>query len=544
MSRREKPWLGLYEGRVSSQAIEGSLGDFLAGAVDRFGKQVALTDGKRAISYADLWERCDRLAAALSGAGVSPGDRVALMLPNCAEYVVAFFAVARAGAIVTQVNPLYVQRELEHILADSGASVIVVDAAAYPRVREVQDASALRTVVVVGEPQGGLGREAVDFDRFVVSAVGDPPDVVVDPVVDVAVIQYTGATTGAAKGAMHTHASFLGAVQQTTALLIEDADAYPENAKTIAVAPLFHIFGTTMVLLLGLRLGWNLVLVPRFEPLALLELIRRERPVMLAGVATIFAAFNAQPDLERYELDRVRLFVSGGAAVPRALAQAFEARTGRPIWEGYGLSEAAPVSFNTYLAPARGGTGVPVPGTDVRIVDLETGMRDLPIGEPGELLVLGPQVMKGYWQRPDETAAVLTDGWLHTGDVARIEPEGYLEIVDRKKEMINASGYKVYPREVEEVIYRHPDVAEVLVIGVPDQYRGETVKAFVALRPGGDADTDAIIVHCRSLLAPYKVPRIVEFRDSLPKSAVGKLLRRVLVEEERAKSEPAGATTT
>jgi long-chain acyl-CoA synthetase len=544
MSRREKPWLGLYEGRVSSQAIEGSLGDFLAGAVDRFGKQVALTDGKRAISYADLWERCDRLAAALSGAGVSPGDRVALMLPNCAEYVVAFFAVARAGAIVTQVNPLYVQRELEHILADSGASVIVVDAAAYPRVREVQDASALRTVVVVGEPQGGLGREAVDFDRFVVSAVGDPPDVVVDPVVDVAVIQYTGATTGAAKGAMHTHASFLGAVQQTTALLIEDADAYPENAKTIAVAPLFHIFGTTMVLLLGLRLGWNLVLVPRFEPLALLELIRRERPVMLAGVATIFAAFNAQPDLERYELDRVRLFVSGGAAVPRALAQAFEARTGRPIWEGYGLSEAAPVSFNTYLAPARGGTGVPVPGTDVRIVDLETGMRDLPIGEPGELLVLGPQVMKGYWQRPDETAAVLTDGWLHTGDVARIEPEGYLEIVDRKKEMINASGYKVYPREVEEVIYRHPDVAEVLVIGVPDQYRGETVKAFVALRPGGDADTDAIIVHCRSLLAPYKVPRIVEFRDSLPKSAVGKLLRRVLVEEERAKSEPAGAATT
>jgi long-chain acyl-CoA synthetase len=543
MSRREKPWLGLYEGRVSSQAIEGSLGDFLAGAVDRFGKQVALTDGKRAISYADLWERCDRLAAALSGAGVSPGDRVALMLPNCAEYVVAFFAVARAGAIVTQVNPLYVQRELEHILADSGASVIVVDAAAYPRVREVQDASALRTVVVVGEPQGGLGREAVDFDRFVVSAVGDPPDVVVDPVVDVAVIQYTGATTGAAKGAMHTHASFLGAVQQTTALLIEDADAYPENAKTIAVAPLFHIFGTTMVLLLGLRLGWNLVLVPRFEPLALLELIRRERPVMLAGVATIFAAFNAQPDLERYELDRVRLFVSGGAAVPRALAQAFEARTGRPIWEGYGLSEAAPVSFNTYLAPARGGTGVPVPGTDVRIVDLETGMRDLPIGEPGELLVLGPQVMKGYWQRPDETAAVLTDGWLHTGDVARIEPEGYLEIVDRKKEMINASGYKVYPREVEEVIYRHPDVAEVLVIGVPDQYRGETVKAFVALRPGGDADTDAIIVHCRSLLAPYKVPRIVEFRDSLPKSAVGKLLRRVLVEEERAKSEPAGAAT-
>jgi long-chain acyl-CoA synthetase len=544
MSRREKPWLGLYEGRVSSQAIEGSLGDFLAGAVDRFGKQVALTDGKRAISYADLWERCDRLAAALSGAGVSPGDRVALMLPNCAEYVVAFFAVARAGAIVTQVNPLYVQRELEHILADSGASVIVVDAAAYPRVREVQDASALRTVVVVGEPQGGLGREAVDFDRFVVSAVGDPPDVVVDPVVDVAVIQYTGATTGAAKGAMHTHASFLGAVQQTTALLIEDTDAYPENAKTIAVAPLFHIFGTTMVLLLGLRLGWNLVLVPRFEPLALLELIRRERPVMLAGVATIFAAFNAQPDLERYELDRVRLFVSGGAAVPRALAQAFEARTGRPIWEGYGLSEAAPVSFNTYLAPARGGTGVPVPGTDVRIVDLETGMRDLPIGEPGELLVLGPQVMKGYWQRPDETAAVLTDGWLHTGDVARIEPEGYLEIVDRKKEMINASGYKVYPREVEEVIYRHPDVAEVLVIGVPDQYRGETVKAFVALRPGGDADTDAIIVHCRSLLAPYKVPRIVEFRDSLPKSAVGKLLRRVLVEEERAKSEPAGAATT
>jgi long-chain acyl-CoA synthetase len=542
MSRHPRPWSALYEGRVSSQPIEGSLADLLAAAVDRFAEHVALTDKERTISYAELWKCCGRFAAALAASGISSGDRVALMLPNCAEYVIAFFGIARVGGIVTQVNPMYVERELEHILRDSGASAIVVDASAFPRVRDLLAANGLRTIVVVGEPSGGLTGAAVAFDDLVASAAGDPPDVVVDPVVDVAVIQYTGGTTGATKGAMHTHASYLGTIGQTVALLVEDADAYPPNAKAVAVAPLFHIFGTLMVLVFGLRLGWNLLLVRRFEPEALLDLIRREQPVILAGVATIFAALNAQPDLERYRLDSVRLFITGGAAVPDALAESFEARTGRPIWEGYGLSEAAPVSFNSYLAPKRRGVGPPVPGTDVRIVDVETGKRNLPAGEPGELLVKGPQVMKGYWRRPGETAAVFTDGWLHTGDIARLDPEGYLEIVDRKKEMINASGYKVYPREVEEVLYRHADVAEVLVIGVPDEYRGETVKAFVALKPGADTDAETLLAHCRTLLAPYKVPRVVEFRDGLPKSAVGKLLRRTLVEEERAKREAAGAT--
>jgi long-chain acyl-CoA synthetase len=293
----------------------------------------------------------------------------------------------------------------------------------------------------------------------------------------------------------------------------------------------------TMVLLFGLRHGWNLLLVPRFVPDQMMELIEREKPIMLAGVATLYTALHSYPEMESYGLGEVMLYTSGGASVPVGLLNSFERRTGRPIWEGYGLSEGAPVSFNTYLrGPVGGSIGVPIPGTDVRIVDIETGEKEMPFGEPGELVVKGPQVMRGYWEMPEETANALRDGWLHTGDIARMDEDGYLYIVDRKKDVINASGFKVYPREVEEVLYQHPEVVEAVAVGVPDEYRGETVKVFVVRKQGSSVTEADLTSYCKENLAPYKLPKILEFRDELPKSAVGKLLRRVLADEEREKA--------
>ena len=359
----------------------------------------------------------------------------------------------------------------------------------------------------------------------------------IDPQVDLSSIQYTGGTTGISKGAMLTHANLLGGVKQTMDLLIDDPAAFPENGKVIAVAPFFHIFGMTMVLLFGLRMGWNLLTVPRFQPDVVMEMIRDEEPVMLPGVATLFVALYNYPDMESYGLDKVMLYTSGGASVPLGLLRSFERRTGRAIWEGYGLSEGAPATFNTYLRGSVGGSiGVPIPGTDVKIMDIETGEEEMPAGEPGELILKGPQVMRGYWQMPEETANTLRDGWLYTGDIARMDDDGYLYIVDRKKEVINASGFKVYPREVEEVLYEHPEVVEGVAVGVPDEYRSETVKVFVVKKQGSSLTEEDLIAHCNDNLAPYKVPKLVEFREELPKSAVGKLLKRVLADEERRKA--------
>lgn len=375
------------------------------------------------------------------------------------------------------------------------------------------------------------------FDDFLGSATGSVPGEKIDPHEQLSSIQYTGGTTGVSKGAMLTHSNLLGGLQQTIDLLVEDPSDFPENGKVVAVAPLFHIFGMTMVLLFGLRHGWNLLLVPKFQPDQMMELIKRERPIMLAGVATLYTALHSYPEMESYGLDEVLLYTSGGASVPVGLLRSFERRTGRPIWEGYGLSEGAPVSFNTYLKGSVGGSiGVPIPGTDVRIVDIETGEKEMPFGEPGELVVKGPQVMRGYWNMPEETANTLRDGWLHTGDIARMDEQGYLYIVDRKKEVINASGFKVYPREVEEVLYQHPEVVEAVAVGAPDEYRGETVKAFVVKRSGSDLTEEELVSYCKENLAAYKVPKVLEFRDELPKSAVGKLLRRVLADEEREKA--------
>jgi long-chain acyl-CoA synthetase len=532
-----KPWLSIYQDRLSGEPLGGSLTEFLEEAVWKYRDNTALTRGEQKISYGELLDLTETFAAALYEAGVQKGDRVGLMLPNCPEYVVAFFGTMRIGATATQVNPVYVGRELTHIFENSGTETVIVHSMMYEKAKAVQEDTQLKRIICVGDPDGGLKDGDVPFDVFLQSASGGMPEVEIDPQEELSSIQYTGGTTGISKGAMLTHANLLGGVKQTMDLLIEDPAAFPNNGKVIAVAPFFHIFGMTMVLLFGLRMGWNLLTVPRFQPDVVMEMIREEEPVMLPGVATLFVALHNYPDMESYGLDKVMLYTSGGASVPLGLLRSFERRTGRAIWEGYGLSEGAPATFNTYLRGSVGGSiGVPIPGTDVKIMDIETGEVEMPAGEPGELSLKGPQVMRGYWQMPEETAKTLRDGWLYTGDIARMDDDGYLYIVDRKKEVINASGFKVYPREVEEVLYEHPDVVEGVAVGVPDEYRGETVKVFVVKKEGSSLTEEDLIAHCKENLAPYKVPKLVEFREELPKSAVGKLLKRVLADEERTKA--------
>jgi long-chain acyl-CoA synthetase len=544
MFRAEKPWLEVYErGNVEpeSRVFEGSLYDLFRQAAEEHRGRNALSFYGTTFEFGRLHALVEKMAASLAAAGVSKGDRVALMLPNCPQYVISFFATVRLGAIVTQINPMYVEREIEHILNDSGAETIVAYAAVYERVKTVLPDSNLKTVIVVdfGDEPEGLDPGHHTFGNFL-SADADPaPDVEIDPAEDVAALQYTGGTTGVSKGAMLTHRNLVANVQQAIDVFVRNPDQFT-GRRCVGALPFFHIYGLTCVMLFGIRLGTEQILLPRFEVAEALAVFENARPTMFSGVPTMYMALLASgEDLRKHHLHDVMIFNSGGSALPVNLKRSFEERVGKPLFEGYGLSEASPVTHNNppFLGEGREGSiGIPIPSTDARIVDVETGETEMPVGESGELIIKGPQVMKGYLNMPEETARTLKDGWLHTGDVAKMDEDGYFFIVDRKKDMIVASGYNVYPREVEEVLFEHPDVAEAVAIGVPDDYRGETVKAFVVKRSGATTTEEEILVFCKERLAPYKAPKAVEFRDDLPKSAVGKLLRRVLVDEERART--------
>lgn len=543
-----KPWLQVYEGHVEAETeiFDGSLYDLLRRAAERHRGKTALTFYGTTFEFERLQALVEKMAGSLAAGGVGKGDRVALMLPNCPQYVISFFATVRLGAIVTQLNPMYVEREIEHILTDSGAETIVVYKDMYPRVRTVLPQTRLRDVIVVdfaGEPEG-LEPGHRSFGDFLATDAEPAPDVPIDPAEDVAALQYTGGTTGVSKGAMLTHRNLVANVQQALDLFIDDPAAFSNNQKVMGILPMFHIFGLTCVMLFGIKQGLNQLLLPKFEPGEVMDLVRENSPVMFSGVPTMYMALNAGgADLMEYGFGKVRTYNSGGSALPVPLKRAFEEKVGRPLFEGYGLSEASPVThFNPPFAGEgrEGSIGVPVPSTDSRVVDVETGLVEMPVGEPGELIVKGPQVMKGYLNMPEETVDALRDGWLYTGDMARMDEDGYFYIVDRKKDMILSSGYNVYPREIEEVLFEHPDVSEAVAVGVPDEYRGESVKAFVVKKPGSPATEMEMLAFCKERLAPYKTPKALEFREELPKSAVGKLLRRVLADEER---ERAGAPT-
>ena len=544
MFTTEKPWLKVYEGHTEPEAkfFEGSLYDLFRESVEKHQDKIALSFYGTEIGFPQLQAMAEKMAASLAASGVQKGDRVALMLPNCPQYVVSFFATVRLGAIVTQLNPMYVEREIEHILTDSGAETIVVYADMYPRVKNVLPESSLKNVVVVsfgGEPEG-LEEDHYTFDSFLSLDAEAAPEVEIYPVEDVAALQYTGGTTGVSKGAMLTHRNLAANLQQAINVFVENEDDFANNEGAVAILPYFHIFGLTSVMMFGIKTGGKQLLLPRFEVQEVLQLVKDNEPALFAGVPTMYMGLHASGvDLKEYGFDKVRIFNSGGAAMPVNLLHALEEKTGRKIYEGYGLSEASPVThFNPTFAERRPGSiGVPIPSTDAKIVDVENGRDEMTVGESGELIVSGPQVMKGYWNMPDETANTLRDGWLYTGDVAQMDEDGYFYIVDRKKDMIVASGYNVYPREIEEILFEHPAVSEAVAIGIPDEYRGESVKAFVVKQQNNDTNEEDILSFCKERLAPYKTPKSIEFRDELPKSTVGKLLRRVLSDEERDKAD-------
>ncbi|MDQ3386054.1 MAG: long-chain fatty acid--CoA ligase [Actinomycetota bacterium] len=544
MFSAEKPWVKVYGKYAEPETtiFEGSLSDFFRESVEKHADKVALTFYGTEFPFPRLEALAEKMAASLAASGVGKGDRVALMLPNCPQYVISFFAVVRIGAIVTQLNPMYVEREIEHIVNDSGAETIVVYADMYPRVQAILPEMSIKNVIVVDfKPEPGeLDEGHHAFGDFMAIDADPAPLVEIDPAEDVAALQYTGGTTGVSKGAMLTHRNLTANVQQALDLFIDDEGAFSNNQTVMGILPMFHIFGLTCVMLFGIRQGLNQVLLPKFDPAEVMGVVKEQQPVMFSGVPTMYMALNASgEDLLQYGFGDVRTYNSGGAALPINLKRSFEEKTGRPLYEGYGLSEASPVThFNPpFVGVGREGSmGIPVPSTDAKILDVEDGESEMPTGESGELVIQGPQVMKGYWNMPEETAGTLKDGWLHTGDVATMDEEGYFYIVDRKKDMIVASGYNVYPREIEEILFEHPEVSEAVAVGIPDEYRGETVKAFIVRKPESGVTEEEILTFCKERLAPYKTPKFVEFREELPKSTVGKLLRRVLADEEKEKS--------
>ncbi|MBX5464498.1 MAG: long-chain fatty acid--CoA ligase [Clostridia bacterium] len=553
------PWLASYPPDVPPhlEYPEAGLPELLERAVREAPEREAIRFFGRSIRYRQLGERVRRLAAALAARGVTRGERVAVMLPNTPQLVVAYFAALRLGAVVTLVNPLYTAREVRHQLADSGARWLVALDLTWPRLETGLEGTAVERVILAAVedelpfPLGFLARlrkprlplaprvAGVPVERFPQlerERHPEPPAVRVEPG-DLALLQYTGGTTGEPKGAMLTHRNLVANALQCIAWVGSQG---PQ--RILGVLPLFHVYGLTTVLDYGVASASTLVLLPRFQVREVLAAIQKERPTLFPGAPTMYVAINTFPEVDRYDLSSIQACISGSAPLPVEVQKEFERRTGATVVEGYGLTEASPV---THANPFRGGPvrigtiGLPWPDTEARVVD--DARRPVPPGEVGELAVRGPQVMRGYWNRPEATAQVLDEeGWLYTGDLAVMEPDGYFRIVDRKKDVIIASGFNIYPREVEDVLHEHPAVQEAVVVGVPDPYRGETVKAFIKLRPGARASEAEIVAFCRERLTPYKVPRLVEFREELPKSTVGKLLRRVLVEEEAGRARGQG----
>lgn len=483
----------------------------------------------QSVTYRQFNHQVRKFAAALTGLGVKKGDRVAVMAPNCPQYVISYYALLKIGAVVVQTNPMYTPREVEHQLNDSGAQMIIVYDALYPAVGAVKDHTPLNTIVAfsLGEKALKGEEEVLWFDELLAKETGEPPEVEIDLANDVAVLQYTGGTTGVSKGAMLTHKN----VMYDAYMVKVWTDCKEMGAvKSLVVLPLFHSFGMSTSMNATILMAGTMLLVPRFEPQTVLELIKTYRPTYFHGVPTMYTALLGQPNLKDYDLSCIEVCISGGAPLPVEVQQKFQAAAGADVLEGYGLSETSPVTHCNPVGGVNkvGSIGPALPDTDCKIADLETGTKEMPVGQEGELCIKGPQVMLGYWNRPEETASVLRDGWLFTGDVAKMDEDGYFYIVDRKKEMILAGGYNVYPREVEEVLYEIPEVAEAAVTGVPDEYRGETVWAFLALKPGTSLTEEGVINYCRERLAAYKAPRVVKFVDQIPKSTVGKILRREL----------------
>ena len=496
----------------------------LSDTARKYPQEIAFSCEQEHLTYSALDELTDRLAAGLGKIGVEPGDRIVLCLPNCPDFIVGYYGILKAGGSVSPANPLNRAAELKHQIKDSQAEVIITSEDIYPRIRDIRDETGLRTIILTG-----TGDREVPLRQLMEASPTNPPVNHINPRRDIAAIEYTGGTTGLPKGAMLTHYNLVAnAIQNATWL------GWSREDIVVGVLPFYHSWGACTCIDSPIYSGARVIIQPRFDTEALLNLIEREKATVLYGAASMFITLTANPLIEKYDISSLKYVKVGAMPIPFDTKEKWERITGVKMILGYGLSEASPETHDSPPGRTKPGTvGIPVTDTDARIVDEETGEIELPPGQIGELVVRGPQVMRGYLNRPEDTKEALRDGWLYTGDLAVMDEEGYFSIVDRKKEIIIYKGYNIAPAEVESAIYQHPSVKECAVVGRPDPAVGEIPKAYVVLKDGCSCGAEEITTFCARLVAPYKKVREVEFIDQIPKTTVGKVLRRVLRDRER-----------
>ncbi|WP_339162306.1 long-chain-fatty-acid--CoA ligase [Siminovitchia sp. FSL W7-1587] len=550
-------WLEHYPDEIPKTLTyeEKPVQQYLTEAAQRYPDKTAIHFMGKEMSYKEVYESSLKMANYLTSLGVKKGDRVAIMLPNCPQAFISYYGILYTGAIVVQTNPLYTERELEYQMKDSGAIVIIALDLLYPRVAKVKKETNLQHIIVtaikdylpfpknfiypfIQKRQTGMvvnvqheGSQHL-FPKVMAQSTAEPVTTDLDFENDLALLQYTGGTTGKPKGVMLTHKNLIANATACDAWLYKMKKG---EESILGILPFFHVYGMTTVLILGVMQGYKIILLPKFDVETTLKTIHKQKPTLFPGAPTMYIGLLNHPDIKKYDLSSIESCISGSAPLPVEVQERFEKITGGKLVEGYGLTETSPVTHANFLWAkdrVKGSIGVPWPDTDAVILCMETG-SPLPPGEVGEIAVKGPQVMKGYWNMPEETEKTFKDGWLLTGDLGYMDEKGYFYVVDRKKDMIIAGGFNIYPREIEEILYEHPAIQEVVVAGVPDPYRGETVKAYIVFREGMTSTEKELDEYARKHLAAYKVPRIYEFRDELPKTAVGKVLRRVLVEEEQ-----------
>ncbi|MEM7034797.1 MAG: long-chain fatty acid--CoA ligase [Chloroflexota bacterium] len=568
----EKPWLSQYDSGVPEEIEfpDIPLDQILTDTVKKYPDRTALIFFNNKITYAQLDKLVNQFASALQKDGFKKGDRIAIYMPNCPQFTIAYFGALRAGGVVVPSNPLYVPREIEHQVNDSGATYAVVLSLLYPRLKQVRANLNLKKVIVTNikeyfpgvlkllftfakenkpDQNGEVHRVNISNDAdtvwlqdFLKTGTGSPNAVSVDGD-DTAVLMYTGGTTGVPKGAQLTHKNLIANTLQISAW---NTDGVPGESIMMTALPLTHSYSMTVSQNNSILNGFAQVIIPNPRDLDdVLKNLSKHRVEYFPGVPTLYVAINNHPDVKagKYDLTSIKTCMSGAAGLPSEVQKEFMRITGGQLLEGYGLSETSPVACANPVSTGGqiGYIGVPVSNTLLRLVDVETGTKVMDIGEEGEICLSGPQIMQGYWNMPDETAKVLRtdeDGitWLYTGDIGVMEENGFTKIVDRKKDMIIAGGFNIYPNEVEEVLYQHPAVMEAAVIGVPDERRGEVVKAFVVLKDDQTSDSEEMRAWCKQEMRAYMVPKSIEFRDDLPKTMVGKILRRELRDEELKKS--------
>jgi len=558
MEQIDRPWLKAYDPDVppTLDYEKVPLFKFLDRAAHKWPKRKAIIFKNWSITYAKLKVQSEIFAANLKAAGIRKGDRVALMLPNLPQTIIALWGVLRAGAVGVMTNPLYMETEIVHQFNDAGVRFCITLDLLWPKLSKLRDQLPVERFYVTGIGDGlrfplnllyklqqkkSGSAPRVGYDNrsvFPFKALARGTDRFTEARVDAedaALLQYTGGTTGVAKGCVLTHFNIGANVQQCHAMM----HTLGKKRETfLGILPYFHIYGLTVCLAWPTSIGATLAPFPRYVPLDVLKGIDKLKPTVFPGAPSVYVSLLQQKDIDKYDLKSIEVCVSGSAPMPVEYMEQFEKRSGgASITEGYGLTEASPVThFNPLEGVSKNGSiGLPFPDTDAKVVDMEVGGEPLPPGKRGELVIRGPQVMTGYYNRPDSTADVLRNGWLYTGDIATMDEEGYFYIVDRKKDLIISGGYNIYPREIDEVLHAHPKVKEAVSVGIPHESRGEIVKAYVVIQAGETLSRADVIAYCREKLANYKVPKKVEFRTDLPKTMVGKVLRRALREEEATK---------